>query len=216
MISAHPAHTHIGASAAHNTFSLTPCTQITRPTFIARIVDIPTAQYDVNVFARQQSNAQRTSSGVCPPIPPPLLSLLASPPASYLRDVTFSDKYHIVNPLSGKTSFYVFAYRFDSSPGGGAADVASSSGSRGENVAHGANAAFVGKNLTEILKYIDNDAVDGEKLHRDFVRAAQSGGGWVSYPWLNKRGGTSLNKIAFVAGLRIHGQDYVSVLCVCV
>jgi hypothetical protein len=105
-------------------------------------------------------------------------------------EVTFTrDQLHV------DSGFYIFAYAFGA-------------GTKGECVAHGAKSAFVGKNLTEILAFVGNKAVDGEELHDKFVAAALNGGGWVDYAWKNNPEADPFYKIAFITGVRRFGINY--------
>lgn len=89
------------------------------------------------------------------------------------------------------TGFYVFIYEFD-----------------GPCVSHGKNRNFEGKNLTEILQFINNPHVDGEYLHTNFVNAAKTGGDWVSYPWKNNANSPAYQKIAYEIKFTKWGKDY--------
>ena len=64
---------HTGASATHNTFSPTPCTQINAAHSYCSSTFQPRNTVP-SLFARQQSNAQRKSPGVCLSYTPPHFS----------------------------------------------------------------------------------------------------------------------------------------------
>ena len=67
---------------------------------------------------------------------------------------------------------------------------------RGVNVAHGANAALVGKNL------IDLKDQDGKFLIREIVAVAQgTGSGWVNFKWPNPQSKKIEDKASYVEKL---------------
>lgn len=69
-------------------------------------------------------------------------------------------------------------------------------------VAHGADPSFVGLTLSAVLARTGNDAVAAEALHRRFIAAAESGGGWVTYEWRNSPDSPLALKGAYVLKLR--------------
>lgn len=86
--------------------------------------------------------------------------------------------------LDSRTNFYGFVYNFE-----------------GVCVAHGADPAFVGLHLTEVLARTRNTDVDGHALHRRFVAAAEAGGEWVSYAWRHDAAASMRLKGAFITPL---------------
>ena len=74
--------------------------------------------------------------------------------------------------------FYIFVYTFDN-----------------ECVAHGGNETFVGMSLNQVFDYV-NIPLDATDLHEKFRSAAQQGGGWVLYDWLNPVTGIGFEKIS--------------------
>jgi cytochrome c len=66
---------------------------------------------------------------------------------------------------------------------------------KGVNVAHGANAALIGKNL------IDLKDQDGKFLIREIVAVAQGGSGWVNFKWPNPQTKKIEDKASYVEKL---------------
>eukprot|EP00339_Tiarina_fusa_P025891 CAMPEP_0117013264 /NCGR_PEP_ID=MMETSP0472-20121206/10982_1 /TAXON_ID=693140 ORGANISM="Tiarina fusus, Strain LIS" /NCGR_SAMPLE_ID=MMETSP0472 /ASSEMBLY_ACC=CAM_ASM_000603 /LENGTH=1244 /DNA_ID=CAMNT_0004716535 /DNA_START=123 /DNA_END=3857 /DNA_ORIENTATION=+ len=87
-------------------------------------------------------------------------------------------------------NFYVFVYTFEN-----------------ECVAHGANEDYVGMSLNQVFDLIDIP-LDATELHEKFRSAAQNGGGWVLYDWLNLKTGAGFEKISYIFQINIDGQDY--------
>ena len=97
----------------------------------------------------------------------------------------------------GSAGFYPFVFSFDP------ATISSASAGGGTNVAHGANAAHPGRNVsTMLIAAADGDASVGQALGASFAEAALEGGGYVSYIW------SGATKISLVVGVRRFGQHY--------
>ena len=95
--------------------------------------------------------------------------------------------------------FYPFVFSFDP------ATIETAAGGGGTCVAHGANAAFVGKTLSEMVVQTNvGDAAVGKNLGQSFAEAALDGGGYVSYLW----GDAQTLKISFVVGIVRFGVVY--------
>ena len=76
-------------------------------------------------------------------------------------------------------------------------------------MAHGVRPDFRGRALWDIIA--GNPAlaavVDGRQLHDRFVAAANNGGGWVAYKWLNLDGESIYLKIAYIVKIRRSGHE---------
>ena len=93
--------------------------------------------------------------------------------------------------LDTRSNFYGFVYRYD-----------------GVCVAHGADSAFVGLHLKDVLRKTNNTDVDGEELHQRFLAAAEAGGGFVSYRWRHSAHTAVKVKGAFIIKVKPHfGQS---------
>jgi len=68
-------------------------------------------------------------------------------------------------------------------------------------IAHGASRSFVGRTLAQIVEHTHNSQIDSDELFSRFTKAAQLGGGWVSYPWRNSPSEPLRIKGAFVSQL---------------
>jgi hypothetical protein len=65
---------------------------------------------------------------------------------------------------------------------------------------------FIGKDLPELLRYINNTAVDGWDMHMRFLDNAAAGGGWASYPWTTDVAVPPRDKVAFIVGTERFGE----------
>lgn len=74
-------------------------------------------------------------------------------------------------------------------------------------VAHGGNPDFVGKTLPEIFEEVEIP-LNGTKLHAHFRQAAESGGGWVTYDWINLVNSEPFKKISYIFQITVGGKDY--------
>ena len=75
-------------------------------------------------------------------------------------------------------------------------------------VAHGANPALVGRRLDDIIAGISrfDGILNGTELHNDFVAAAEAGGAWVSYNWINKGDANPFLKLAYLVKVHLQGR----------
>ena len=75
-------------------------------------------------------------------------------------------------------------------------------------VAHGADQAFVGLHLKDVLRKIHVEG-DGEALHKRFLAAAEAGGGFVSYNWRHDPNSAVKVKGAYIIKVKPHfGHDF--------
>ena len=77
-------------------------------------------------------------------------------------------------------------------------------------MAHGANAGLVGRRLEDIIGGIPrfDGVLNGTQLHLNFVAAAEEGGAWRAYSWINE-GDTELYlKLAYLTKVQREGREY--------
>ena len=77
-------------------------------------------------------------------------------------------------------------------------------------MAHGANAGLVGRRLEDIIGGIPrfDGVLNGTQLHLNFVAAAEKGGAWRAYSWINE-GDTELYlKLAYLTKVQREGREY--------
>ena len=77
-------------------------------------------------------------------------------------------------------------------------------------VGHGANAGLVGRRLEDIIAGVArfDGILNGTKLHHDFVAAAEVGGAWVAYPWINAGDSDPYLKLAYLVKIFRDGREY--------
>ena len=77
-------------------------------------------------------------------------------------------------------------------------------------VAHGANSGLIGRRLEDIISGIArfDGVLNGTQLHLDFVRAAEMGGAWVAYSWVNAGDVEPYLKLAYVVKVDRDGRQY--------
>ena len=63
---------------------------------------------------------------------------------------------------------------------------------KGTQIAHGANAKLIGKNL------IDLKDADGKEFVKEFMKVADKGSGWVEYKWTNATNKKIENKATYL------------------
>ena len=77
-------------------------------------------------------------------------------------------------------------------------------------VAHGANPGLIGRRLEDIISGIErfDGILNGTQLHLGFVAAAEKGGAWVDYNWINAGDTKSYLKLAYVVKVQREGREY--------
>ena len=85
--------------------------------------------------------------------------------------------------------FYVFVYNVNSTC-----------------VAHGGDPSFVGKTLEQVFQQV-GIPLDAAALHEQFRYAAQQGGGWVLYDWLDSDN-APFEKISYLFQINLDGETY--------
>lgn len=78
-------------------------------------------------------------------------------------------------------------------------------------IAHGGNAAFVGKSWQDILDMQKITSIRGVDLHSRLVGQTNRGGDWTEYSWAQSDGGAK-TKVAFSTRFRHDGQNYYIVV----
>jgi signal transduction histidine kinase len=106
------------------------------------------------------------------------------PVSEMFNDMTFSPEFKTEN-----VDFYTFAYSYN--------EVCQS---------HGSNPSFVGKTLSEVFDSVGID-LDGRILHEQFRSAAEQGGGFINYDWLDAQG-NPFEKISYIFSMNLDGNDY--------
>lgn len=75
-------------------------------------------------------------------------------------------------------------------------------------VSHGQRPDYVGKTLNEVYE-INDIPLNATVLHNQFAQAAEDGGGWVLYDWVNPDVANSdFQKISYIFRLNLYGRDY--------
>jgi hypothetical protein len=72
--------------------------------------------------------------------------------------------------------------------------------------AHGSNPSFVGNTLTQVFEQVEID-LNAKMLDQQFRDAADQGGGWVLYDWVDVDG-TPFRKISYIFSMNLNGEDY--------
>ena len=77
-------------------------------------------------------------------------------------------------------------------------------------VAHGASPGLIGRRLEDIISGIErfDGILNGTQLHLGFVAAAEKGGAWVDYNWINAGDTKSYLKLAYVVKVQREGREY--------
>jgi hypothetical protein len=119
-------------------------------------------------------------------------------------DCTYDDGGHKYNVADFFIS--VFEVSQASCPGAAASEHLAGSGCC---VAHGGNAAFVGKTWQEILDAQSVRSILGGELHRRLTEAANAGGRWIEYTWASA--GQAETKRAWASIVAPDGDYYVLV-----
>eukprot|EP00966_Prymnesium_polylepis_P186177 4315432-Prymnesium_polylepis.1 len=109
--------------------------------------------------------------------------------------VTYDDYYFFRQQPGCSSAFrnYGFIYDYDQT-----------------NVAHGANPGLIGRRLEDIISGVSrfDGVVNGTELHQSFVDAAEAGGKWVTYNWINAGDAEPYLKLAYLVKVFRGGRNY--------
>lgn len=98
--------------------------------------------------------------------------------------LTYSPEFKTEN-----ADFYIFTYNYN--------EVCQS---------HGSNPDFVGMTLSDVFDLVGN-GLDGTIVHEQFLAAAEQGGGFVKYDWIDAQG-NPFEKISYIFSMNLDGEDY--------